>query len=842
MSKNSHMHERWSEVLKHLMSHSPTAQALAKTGQEERLLTPLKLRLEHMLATLSERDLEQQALLEAAEKLIGQDALVQALRGDQTAHYNVVEQLIHGYISVRPWGELSERELATLWCGWSQTLSEAGGLEEADLWVKVPSVKLTQWQDLGVESQLTEALDTLRSDDDEIRRVGVRFRGVGKSAQIAFARRWLISRGEQASFFSLHQRAPLEKVLLIDDLNLSGRGGRWVVGEWLATYHEKSTLIIWSEHSHKNGFISMLIETLDHSFDVDLDERWHKIDHPQVNGRLDLPTWLTQPDPNLDMVDHLRCLSAVQDPIPTRFSDSISDLDAFAALLGPVAPIRVLCKATHSGEDVIEELLKGSGWIEVGECPKGSGLFAPTSLLFWRESLIEGGRRAHQCAHVLIEAVESTYLPQERGFLINALQRLSRLRGREGYQGQVEGKTSLQRASIALQTIKSSLTHTQPNPLCLSTLCGLGFDWGIRGPKEGLWADTLHALQVGAAAAERLRDPQMAGRLLHLLGKIALEDGRSSMSKAALEGALKLLYATRLAEEATNAARLMAEVELLEGDLDCAHLKLKEAEHIAQALSMPREAWHARFRAGQLHASAGDHEKALEVWSTLTQGEAKPEYPLLGESALGTLFLEMAASQLSLDRTSEARFTLQCIDDSHLMRRVLWSICDALALGDDPSSVLSEALVSSQRSRSIGFWLALQDWRAMIVLSGHFDDEESEVLSIKETRLGLELCVKVIVGARDRLGLMKLYLRLTALYQHLDEKEASIAALAMADAWAQSINQEAKPSSESQWMALKTSTSDELIKSTRAQANEEVERLLKHWTQTPMSHEAESTQ
>ncbi len=898
----------WTTLFDRLIKYSPTAQALSKVRQEHSLSQALKMSLSKALeeySGLKEERKEEKALYYSFEKASYSPQLETALQGDRISQELLISQVITNYLKMNPWGQLSEAEVAQLWLKWSAILSEGVSIQEEELWVTIPSVKLKYWVELGLKESLeqvfscyTSLLDSFTQQkllDSSQATVALSIKGKGKSASLAYIRRFLLAENLPCSFYSqftelgvFHTSEEIEPILLIDDLSYQGRLARWRVAECLSQSPLKPILMIWtadeqrvSEKTQTKQSLSAQIKAqFKHIFEIDLDQLWQKQSITLAERFNHLPDWLCQTQAELLDHDYLRCLMSIKKPPNSEPSDQMSDLDAFAALLGPLAPIKVLVLATKQHEDSLSALLKASGWVEVGDCPIGGALYAPPSLLFWRAAMIEGGRRAHQCAYTLVESIEQTYNPHQRLFLFHALQRLSRLRGRGDYLGQTEPYSDLKQALVSLRRIQKTLTHKTPHAFALSTLCGLGFDWAARGPQEGYWNETLHALQIAAAAAERLREPQLAGRFLHLLGSIALKDGRAEMAESSLETALHLLKATRLAKEASDSALLLAEAKLLDSELTVALAALKNAEKVAKSLLVPQVAWRARFRAGQLYAMSGQMKQAMRLWQSLNPSLSSEDHKSEQESndskmheksAVGTLNLELASLILKADKHDWGHDSaqdysvlpyLKQLEDSSLSRSILHSIhelyamltqtnlADALSLQNHLEQLaipLSQALIQSQQNRDIGSWLAWQYWRSEVNIRLEELTQSSELelqsipdlFSAKETRLGLELSLKVVVGARDRLNIMMIYQQLSAVYYYQSEREASLASWSMAKGWATSLGLTFEKLKNERWSMiieqLHHQLDQDLIDSTLSEAKQEIEQLRSRWKITPLS-------
>ena len=881
MTKPSLKKVDWSNLFEKFIEYSPTAEALSKVGQSKSLSQALDKSLSKLLELTVDQKQEEYALYKSLEIASRSPQLSSALQGDRSSQELLLAQLIKNYLTVLPWGELSELELAQLWLKWSSTLSEGLSIHDEELWVTIPSVKLKHWIDLEFTDVLEDAFELYRNSTVEQAKVALAVKGLGKSATLAYMRRWLLSKGESCSFYSqftelgvFHKSESMSQILIVDDLTYQGRLARWRVAECLTQYPNQAVLLIWSEsetHKLSSSFSSQLKASFDHYLELDLDLLWQSQKLDFEDHFSTFPNWLSTRRTELLETDYLRCLMGTNKPPKSEPLFQISDLDAFAALIGPLAPISVLALATQQSEENLTTMLKASAWLEVGDCPKGTGLYAPPSIEFWRAALIEGGRRSHQSAHRLQEAIEEIYTPHQRLFMFNALQRLSRLRGRADYLGSAEPYCDLKQALVSLRRLQKSLALEKPHPLTLNTLCGLGFDWASRGPVEGYWNETLHALQVAAASAERLREPQLAGRLLHSLGSIALQDGRAEIAEYALQASLQLLHATRVAKEASESALLLAESKLLSSSLANALKALEKAETIAKGLASPQAAWRARFRAGQLYAMSGQSTLALKFWESLMpttkasadksssakNSEGQPK-KALEKSAFGALVIELAGQKLKVGQIEQAQADLKQLDEASLSRSILSMISELYVYSSSqPNSDLeeqlallqedlSQALVQNQKKREIGSWLVWQNWRCEIYLQvKKLVEEKKDLLksipplfSAQEARLGLELSLKVAVGTRDRLNIMSIYRQLSALYFSLNELEASLASWAMAEAWAKTLDLNIRGSfgdQDQELMKTHQTLPSDLINTTHRDAEQEVTRLVNYWSKTPLS-------
>lgn len=846
------VNKAWAEFFNRLIEISPKNEQLSPSDKV------LRLCLKRSLEKLVDRPKEEAILLSASKKLLLSKFLEPSLYGDHRAHQALINHFITAYLNLNPMGEMSERDLAELWYAWAEQLCDHSGEHIESLWIKLPSVKLAHWFELGFSQHLEESFDRLkRAEPGQV--MGICLSGAGGSAHLAYARRWFKLKEREAEWLSveLSQECLNSSIVLIDHIDRGGREAHWLIGSWLAQEISEPRLILWTErardqepkdntkavNSTQRTLTQQLREELSEVVFFDLDKAWTR-DRPRYEDSLDRPKWMYKDAQSLSWRDELRLMDLISSPPRNQPELYLSDLDALAALIGPLTPIKVLTVATGSEEEVIRTLLKGGAWTEVDDCPFGGGIFTPSSTLSWRAALAEGGRRAHRYARVLVEAIESIYPPHERTrwCLANVLERLSILRGRSSYTGQIEGDVNLDVAHKVLGYLQEGLKAERPKTLTLTALSGLAFDWGRLGPLLGRWSETMRALQLGVAAAERLKDPRLASRLSLLLGELALSDGRCALAEGSLELALTLSYALRESQVATRSAQLLAELKLFQGEIDEAIKKNRESEKIARSLATPSAAWRARFREGQFYASLDDHAKAISIWESLKNhtkdDEASPQ-----SEALITLYLELSSSALKLDRYELSSSYLSLLPNDRLEVRVLSAIKAALVEGDDPTEILTQALITYQQNREIGAWFALQDWRARLTVLTEKTEHPSNspLLTLKECRLGLELAVRVATGSRDRLRLIHIYKRLSEVYYKSGEVEASTAALAMVEAWQSKVSfPEGYLDQHFLLDEVKKEISSMMIEETRRAAHEEVDTLITRWRDLPLSEERAS--
>ena len=875
------------QLIDQLLSASPTFKVTQSTHEVEALRRRVDFQLTQTLERRALDDVDTRALLSAVARVCEHDQLNAALSGDREALTAITDALITQYLSCSPWGVLSERDLASLWYGWVEALSEGVGVHIESLWTEVPTVSMRHWIDLGWGSALERAWTALTHTDAQSlsessalgvpKIVGVRVTGSGKSAHLAYARRWLMSRGSHVRWLT-HESLPHHKQqsseigikpggLIIDDLHIPTRTLQWSIAMSLTQWRrdlesitaqtssgitEEITeetsaeskpmrhhglIVVWSDDSAQEGISALLSAEVDELIEVNLADQWRQ--HDEVAS---LEKTMNH-HPDLTLSDHLRCRDLIDNSTNRAPQFDLSDIDAYAALIGPLASVNVLTRAVELPEESIREILGNAGWLEVDDHPHAGARFAPPSPEFWRAALLAGGARAHRCAASLQEGLEHVYLGESLMEVRSALQRLSTLRGRGAYRCQVRSALDLESASDALDAIAPAITTSHPSPLSLMTLCGLALDWAKLGPISGRWDDALRALKLGVASAQRLRDPQRAAQLLFMLGKLSLDDGRASVADEALAAALSIFKVTQRADEACRSAQLLAEVSLLRGEVDQALSRLSEAQRLALQLSLPREAWRSRFRAGQLWASIGDHQQALSLWSTLRPAQdQEPKHDQ--HRALLALTLECAASLLYLDRASEAWDWLERSQTQAPFGQALLSVCRWRMSSENVVTLLGGYAEQTRATRDIGSWVAIQRWRAQVSLEMYeqlSDQEQSQdgLRALSVAQNSLELAVRVLVGARDRLQLISIYQLLARVYQGQGQREASGAALAMASAWKTTLivphPVEGLESSDPSGADLLEIDASGVSHSVKDEALSEVHALCDQWDQRPLS-------
>ena len=535
------------------------------------------------------------------------------------------------------------------------------------------------------------------------------------------------------------------------------------------------------------------------------------------------------PQSELTFVDVLRVRDLRTHSSQRDTVDRVSDLDAYASLIGPLASLRVLADVTDLTEEGIRELLSMNGWVEVVNCPRGGGLFAPPSLSFWYAGLREGGRRAYECARPLFHALSERYRGATDARVRSILRRLCLLRGRHEERMLDVAPPSPQVAWSVTEVLAPSLADQSPSKIVLNTLCGLARDWARLGPLSGQWTEAIRALELGVAAAQRLREPSRAGLLLLSLGELALQDGRSELAETSLIASSQLLKATRRGEEACRAAQCLAEVSLLNGEIEGSLKRLKKAEVIAHELSMDREIWRCRFRRGQLLASLGHHQHALQCWSTLGSSESSGTHEGQGNVALSALAFECALSSFALQRSDELRFYLDRLSDHLPLKQALDAAWRWRTTGISPRSTLQQTIKKSQNQRDISTWLVLQRLNAILWLEELEQADQKHQIDTMAVRTELELSIRVAAGARDRLNLIQLYRLLALIYAHAQQHEAASTASAMAEAWWSTLKLPPEIQRDEMSDVVKSSA---LITD---EANEEVKLTLQRWHEEPMS-------
>lgn len=832
----------WPSLLHRLWSISPTAQAARSSIESEASIQRLQSSLSALLAKTTEDLPSEQSLLIALSSALARSEFAEALKGDQSAQYRVISMVTQDYLEATPWGSLSEREVAILLTRWFEELGSGGGLSEEIWWGGLPSVSCSRWVEVGLKAQLAEALDSLQvgaqvqeGHAGHPRAVGVRVVGSGCSSHLAWACRWGRSRGLEMCNASeltpqrwVDERSPL--LIYVDALQRASRRVRWGLASALNSRGMRSArplLIVWSDDGSEYDLAASLDQELDEVLTCDLNEHWLK---REVLVE-DVPRWLGQRQPELTVTDQLRLCDLITSPPAIKPELKVSDLEAFAALIGPLTPLSVLGEVMDMNEEGLRELLLSAGWSEQDVCERGGGRMSPPSALHWRSALIEGGRRAHACARQLIEAYETRYRGSLTPDHLTTLNRLSVLRGRPSYRGMISLPPDPDEAWERTKELASCLAHEAPSPFVLATLCGLARDWARLGPLSGRWSEALQALELGVAAAKRAQDLMGAALLLSELGSLALSDGRASVAEQALQTSLTLLRAGRHGEKATQTAQQLAEVSLLNGDVVTFLTRCAQAEVIAHELSLDREAWRSRFRLGQLWAQLGEHQRALACWSTL--GSGQEEKRGRGQ-ALNALALECASSELYLGRSAEARHFLDQVEVEIPLKIALEAICDWHEKHTDPLTSLAIAIERAQQKREIGTWLALHRMRAHFVVEHGQDliDQNDQLLNA--IRADLETAIRVAVGARDRLTLVNLYQLLSMYYKALGLMDAAQGAAAMHLSWSRALQlpEPVLAEGKGKWMVdPSVKITEEIIQ----EAQREVDQLLSTWREIPMS-------
>lgn len=806
------------ELLKPYLEIAPALKVAGSSHEEEatrrQLLSSLLRALEGLQST--ERD----ALIEALNRLGSHPALTGALTGDLEALEATAEALVSAHLSAHPWSGLSERALITLWYQWIETLSEGVNAHRESLWVSAPTVSVQRWIELGWDALLDQALkarlptthtpDELsetpgeHSGEARPRLIGVRIYGAGKSAHLAYARRWFLSQGVSGqgvstSWLSSLDESPAKadlEALLIDDLHIAERGKRWRLAralvEWRARSAEgRALVVVWGDDGGADGLGALLAAEVDALLEFDLDAAWSELDALPPLSQAPEALWLTERHPNLTLCDVLRIRDLLDAPSAQASRDQVGEITGYAALIGPLASLRALARATDLSEEAIRHILNDSGWIELEEHSQGGARFAPPSPEAWRVALLEGGARAHRCAAGLMTAIEEVYHgapPREERA---ALQRLSLLRGQGAYRAPLKTPLDLDAATEALQGLTPALTHDPPSPLALSTLCGLALDWAQLGPLTGAWDSAIRALELGVASARKLRDPRRAALILFTLGRLALDDARGALAEEALGVATELLASTGDAQESRRAAQLLAEALLLRGDVAGGLAQLAMLEERGRSEGANLDAWRARFRSGQIYARTHQPERALTLWSALTPPRSLGE-DLSTSRATIALALECAGSLLELGRDGEAWDWLNQLSTRSALGEALFAVAQWRLSGAPPMRALITQAERARAARDIGEWAGIQRWIALISLELDAsyeppDGEPSQREALSVACRGLEAMVQVTAGARDRLQLIMSYDLLSRVYLALEQREAHEAAAAMSRAWAESL-------------------------------------------------------
>ena len=323
-----------------------------------------------------------------------------------------------------------------MWYGWVEVLSEGGQIHSESLWVQLPTVSVGRWVDLGWNTILERAWaalsQTRNSDVSHVdatmvpRLIGVRVSGSGKSSHLAYARRWLIDRDMNVHWLTdelmSHQTQEYAEpsasldALLIDNLHLPTRATQWdlvgLITRWRQSleYQEvdaghddtqrlmnsrRGLMVVWSDDETQVGLSALLANEVDELMSFNLNHGWRDYEETLKTSKRGEEHWLLEYHPDLTLSDHLRCQDLIDRSLSRESQYSLGDIDAYAALIGPLASVKVIARAVELSEDTIREILGNAGWLEVDQHAQAGARFVPPSPEFWRAALLEGGARAH---------------------------------------------------------------------------------------------------------------------------------------------------------------------------------------------------------------------------------------------------------------------------------------------------------------------------------------------------------------------------------------------------------------------------------------------------------------
>lgn len=745
------------------------------------------------------------------------------------------------------------------------------------------------WLDRGLEALLAGALSAAEDAGDDAGVTaplfGVHLRGVGASAALWRARDWAGERDLHASavvpagapwagealtaLVGARLSSPRPRVALLDDLHRADRPCVIALAA-LPLEARAPTLLLWS--GEDAGPAAALWRALPAR------RRW----------RLALPPWgeeewrewegragglrpLCARDPRLSPADQLRAAELAYESRLGRgevlggvsFAAAAAPAAAAAAALGPVVPAAALGGALGLDEGACALALHQAGLRRAGRCPRGGDLWRADVPARWPEALREAAALPPATLDALAGALDALYPPQDRWRVTAAAARLQRLRGAGPLPPLPFSAPSAEGLGRDLERLAPALTEDLPPSEvqgALAALCGLALEWAPRGPAWGRWPETLRALRLGVAAAERLRDPLRGARLLLALGAHLLSEGLGAQATEPLEAAAHLLAALGRAEEASRAAILCAEAALLAGRPRAALARLEAAERAARDLALPAAALLARYKGALLWLALGDAARAEAVLATLP-----PSAPgdlgdgvALARAAAALAAAPAAPAEERARRLRDARALLASRAPSPardaLDARARWLEAAGAGAGAAREAALADLLAAqraAQAARDVGAWLSGQLALADCALEGlgaggargaggaggAGGAAEDAAGLASRAREGVEVAIKVASGARDRLRLAALYARLSSLLAHAGAGEAAWAARACAEAWAASLDISPSlppaPALEAAWGgAAQGAAQGGAI---RAQAAREVEEALSRWTATPLS-------
>lgn len=743
----------------------------------------------------------------------------------------------------------------------------------------IPHTHGALWLDRGLERLLEGALraaeDPLSDQGVTAPLYGIHVTGVGASAALWRTLDWAREReleatpitpagapwaGEVISALTARPPSHRPRLALLDDLH---RADRPCLIALAATPLEARapTLIVWS--GEPSGPAAALWGTLPPTRRWRLTlTPWGEGEWGEWEGRAGGLRPLGARDPHLSPADQLRAaelayesgLGAGEVLGGVRFSQRVDPTAAAAAALGPVVPERALGAALGLSEEALAFALREAHLKRVGYCLRGGGLWRADVPARWVDALREAHALPPTTLSALARALDDLYPPQDRWRVTSAATRLHQLQHQTPLPPLTFSEPTPETLWADMERLSSALTEQAPPGEvqgALAALCGLALEWAQRGPGWGRWAEAQRALRLGVAAAERLRDPLRGARLLLSLGALLVSEGLGAQAVEPLEAAAHLMVALKRPEEASRAALLCAEAELLAARPRAALARLEAAERVARDLDIPATALHARYKAGLIWLQLGDPARAEAVFARLPSegvgGELGEALALARASVtLAALSATLSASDTALGaraldprlRAARALIAARAPSPTRdaLAARAAW-----LALDGSPLAALLEAQRSARSGRDVGAWLSGQVALADCVLEALCDPTHSALPTLTgglnpaeltlQAREGVELAIKVASGARDSLRLCALYARLSALYAHAGAAQAAAAALAFAEVWADRFDLSpvlpAPHPVAVEALALEGGV--------RAQASGEVEALISVWTETPLS-------
>jgi len=751
-------------------------------------------------------------------------------------------------MALDPWSPLTERALTSL----TEELLTTLGLSPVGLalWAEsLPSCSPELWVERGVD----EAVERLIAASDERPEAthGLSLDGVGSSAALAWAGRALSERGFEAApalpasapwaLEALEawaaraeelRRAGRERALLIDELSCAARPLIWRLAALLSSA-ERPALLLWTGGA----------EGLSRAFESALRA-----------ARLTLPPW-TEGDwatwsalaggerpvnaraDNMSGADQLRLaerawLSAdrgLHSMLSLPREEPLEPIELIAAALGPLSMSRGLVEGLGEPQESIEGQLSFAGFTQLGPSKPWGLIWAHSRGEQWAEALAELSAQLMSAASVetglraqlsqLLAALSAESLRGQRWTINASLKRLGRwLSDSSG----LRPSAALDLAELrgGLKLLKPLLEQEAPHPLSLGLLCGLALDWAAQGPESAPAQEALEALQLGAAAAERLGDPLRGGRLLYALGRRALYEGLASPARSALEASSQLLLALRRPPEALRALSAWAEAEVLAGELKRALKLYERAEGLMRQQGYSEGLWPLRFKRGQLTRQMGYPREALELWRALSEGQG----------ALGaTLSMERALALLALGdaELDQVEVELDSLEESPLKRCLKMR---ASALRGAPAELEAgvQLIVELNQARDLGAWLCACELWSLSILEG------GEAMGALEaaSRM-LEEALKGASVTRDRLALTTLYGLLSACYERRGLKGESAAACALSMIWQEQLRAELGSLSALKLRAGSplSGMSAEERGALMTQVRAEVEAQLKRWAE-----------